>query len=238
MPLLRRTLQLLLEPAARLDRKLHRLLSPLVGPSDQPLFGDRCIEYAFVINALLPLERALPVLDVGSAGSPLTTIIRTLGFEHVDGIDLLASPVRFNGVTFYEGDFLQTSQLRAGYGAIVFCSSIEHFGLAGRYGSPAYEEGDLHALRRAEDLLLPRGLLVLTVPYGREATIAPYHRVYNRTSKLLQHACTSLVLEREEYYWRQEGAWRRCSEPEARSVEPGADRYALGLFALVKGKPK
>jgi len=223
------------EPAKRLDSALHSLLSAESDPGLNPLYGDRSIEYAFVIAQLLDVDRRKAVLDVGCSGSPLSTIVKSLGFECVHGIDLLPSPVRFDGVQFFQGDFLRTRALRDSYGVVILCSSIEHFGLAGRFNSPDVPEGDLQALERARQLLEPQGRLILTVPYGVEKVIWPLHRVYNRQSKLLQLAFSSLKVIQEEYYRNDaSNVWLRCTEAEASELVPGADNYALGLFAFSK----
>jgi len=196
-----------------------------------PLCGDRSIEFAFVIEQLSPLDRNTSVLDVGCCGSPLTTAIRAMGFQSVHGIDLMPSPVDFPGIRFFSGDFLTTPDLNPHYDVVIFCSSIEHFGLGGRYGSKDSSDYDLLALRKAIELLPAGGVLVLTIPYGVERTIAPWHRVYNKNSKVLKHALENLELKTESYYARSvQGPWAPCSEAEAAKVIPTTDSYALGMF--------
>jgi SAM-dependent methyltransferase len=222
-------------PARRVDRFFHRLLSLDSDPLGSPLIGDRCIEYAYVVEQLMGVPRDRVVLDVGCSGSPLTTIIKSLGFQVVHGIDLLPSPVRYNGVNFIQGDFLEARQLMGPHDVVIFCSSIEHFGLAGRYNSPNVRDGDVHALRRAHELLPPGGLLILTIPYGVEKVVWPLHRVYNKDSQLLRYAFRHFELLNQEYY-RNDGQniWTESNESQARSVHPTAENYALGLFMFSK----
>jgi len=226
--------QVLLRAGKRLDQRLHRMFS---GRSDllaNPLFGDRSIEYAFVIEELAPLNRDCAVLDVGCCGSPLTTVIRGMGFRTVHGIDLLPPPVAFPGVDFFAGDFLTSTALAPFYDVVVFCSSIEHFGLEGRYRSKRTNDGDLRALRRGIDMLPEGGALILTVPYGVERIIAPWHRVYNKSGNLLKYALGHLRLRRESFFARDGSSqWTKCTEAQAASVVPTASSYALGLFAFV-----
>jgi SAM-dependent methyltransferase len=223
--------QFVLRAAKRVDQRLHRFFSGKSSPLVNPLCGDRCIEYAFVIEQLASLDRNKSVLDVGCSGSPLTTAIRAMGFRSIHGIDLMPSPVEYPGVRFLAGDFLKANELSQRYDIIIFCSSIEHFGLAGRYGSKDADDGDLLALRKAIDMLPEGGDLVLTVPYGIERTIAPWHRVYNKKSKLLKHALENLELNTESFFARgMGGPWALCPEAEAARVVPTADSYALGMF--------
>ncbi len=231
----RRKSQLVLRAAKRLDQRLHRFFSGKSSPLVSPLVGDRSIEFAFVIEQLTALDRSKSVLDVGCYGSPLTTAIRAMGFQSVHGIDLMPSPVDFPGITFFSGDFLAAPELNPRYDVVVFCSSIEHFGLAGRYGSKDSNDADLLALQKAINMLPPSGVLVLTIPYGVETTIAPWHRVYNKESKLLKQAFANLQVKTESFFARSvQGPWAPCAEAEAARVIPAADSYALGMFQFAR----
>lgn len=200
-----------------------------------PLCGDRSIEFAFVIEQLSPLDRNKSVLDVGCCGSPLTTAIRAIGFQNVHGIDLMSSPVDFPGIQFFSGDFLTSPELSPHYDIVIFCSSIEHFGLGGRYGSHDSSDYDLQAMMKAIDLLPVGGVLLLTIPYGVEGTIAPWHRVYNKESKLLKHAFANLEVKAESFFATSvRGPWAPCIESTAARVIPTEDSYALGMFQFVR----
>lgn len=200
-----------------------------------PLKGDRCIEYAFVIKNLVNLDKNIykTVIDVGCHASPLTTIIREVGFT-VDGIDLLPSPVLYEGVEYMHGDFL-SMDLKKSYDIVVLCSAIEHIGLEGRFRSSNIKDGDIKTLKKVKQLLNPNGILILTIPYGKEKTIRPLHRVYNKTSRLLKYAYDSFEVEVEEFYKNNpENIWVKCEEIEAKRVIPSENNYALGLFVFLK----
>jgi SAM-dependent methyltransferase len=231
----RRKSHVVLRAAKRLDQRLHRFFSGRSSPLVNPLCGDRAIEFAFVIEQLSALDRKKSVLDVGSCGSPLTTAISAMGFHGVHGIDLMPSPVEFPGIKFLCEDFLAAPELNPHYDIIVFCSSIEHFGLGGRYGSHDSSDYDVRALRKAIDMLPRGGVLILTIPYGVERVVAPWHRVYNKDSKLLKHAFANLEMKAESFFARSvRGPWASCSETEAAHVIPTEDSYALGMFRFVR----
>ena len=200
------------------------------------LAGDRAIEYAFCVKALFDLPKQLKVLDVGCSGSPLTTIIRSIGFSSVDGIDFLPSPVRYKGIRYIQDDFLESNKLDDVYDAIVMCSTIEHVGLEGRYTSPSVKNGDIDAIRRGFDLLRPDGVLILTIPYGIENIIMPFHRVYNKhSSDMLKYLFKHFETIDEEYFMKDTlGVWEKCSETEAGSVNPTESKYALGMYVFRK----
>ena len=202
-----------------------------------PLKGDRCVEYAFVIKNLINLDKKKNVIDIGCHASPLTTIIREIGFT-VDGIDLLPSPVLYEGVEYIHGDFLSID-LKKSYDIVVLCSSIEHIGLEGRFRSSNIKDGDIKTLKKVKHLLNPNGILIITIPYGKEKTIRPLHRVYNKTSRLLKYAYDNFEVKIEEFYKNNpENIWVKCEEIEARRVIPSENNYALGLFVFKKEKNK
>ena len=205
-------------------------------PLSNPLTGCRCIEYAFVIRNLVGLDRKgyKKVLDVGCFASPLTTIVKAIGFM-VDGIDLSPSPYVYEGINYMQGDFLSADLKDSPYDVVILCSTVEHVGLEGRYGSASIEDGDIKALEKVKQILKSAGILILTIPYGQEKTIKPLHRVYNNDSKLLEYACANFKVEIEEYYKNNsQNIWLKCEESEARSIAPAEDNYALGLFVFRK----
>lgn len=221
----------------KLIRKFALKLRPLIAESDplsHPLTGDRCIEYAFVIKNLVKLDRKRykNVLDIGCWASPLTTIIKEIGFN-VDGIDRpQVSPILYEGVKYIQGDFLSVD-VKDSCDVVVLCSTIEHIGLGGRYGSENIEGEDIKALEKVKKILAPDGILILTIPYGEEKTIKPLHRVYNKTSKLLKYAYNNFEVKNEEFYRNNsENVWIKCEESEARKVKPSEDNFALGLFVF------
>jgi len=202
-------------------------------PLINPLTGDRCIEYAFVIKILKDLDgdRYQRVLDIGCHASPLTTIIKELGFI-VDGIDLLPSPCIYNGVNYIENDFL-LQKFNKPYDIVILCSTIEHVGLKGRYGSPDIKDGDLRTLKKIKTILTPNGVLILTIPYGEEKIIMPLHRVYNKNSNLLKYAYDNFQIFMEEFYKNNsENIWIKCEESDARKTPSTENNYALGSFVF------
>lgn len=199
-----------------------------------PLDGDRCIEYAFIVKNLLKLdkEKHQTILDIGCVPSPLTTIMEELGFN-VDGIDLRRSPLLYDGVNYIQGDFLSID-LKNVYDIIVLCSTIEHIGLGDRFGSENLQDGDIKALEKVKKHLAPNGILLITLPYGEEKIIKPVHRVYNKNSKLLKYAYNNFEITSEEFFKNNdENIWVKCEEAEARTIKPSQNNYALGLFAFI-----
>jgi len=219
----------------RIDKFFHNLFSLESDPLSNPLSGDRCIEYAFVVKHMINLNKNLKVLDIGCSGSPLTTILHSMGFSYIQGIGLLPSPVQYENLKYIQGNFLISRDLDSSYDVVILCSTIEHIGLKGRYNSPSIRNGDIVVLRRVKELLTSKGILILTVPYGVEKIIMPFHRVYNKRSRMLKYAFKNFEVIAEEYYKNNShNTWVKCSEQKAASVIPSVDNYALGLFVFRK----
>lgn len=61
----------------------------------------------------------------------------------------------------------------------VSISSFEHDGL-GRYGDPLDPLGDIKAMDYCKQVIKPRGLLLLSVPIGKDKVVFNLHRVYGQ----------------------------------------------------------
>jgi len=103
------------------------------------------------------------------------------GFE-VTAVDL--KPVRW----FYwhpklkflnENIFDLTRSGEESFDLVINCSTVEHVGLAGRYGVAREEpNGDLLAMQHLKSLMRLGGLMLLTIPMGRDGVFKPMSRVY------------------------------------------------------------
>lgn len=196
------------------------------------LEGDRAIEWSWVV-ANLP-RQPCPALDVGCVHSALSAIAARLGHQ-VTAVDLLDIEYDMQGVTFLRGDINELDFGGQSFSVIINSSTIEHVGLAGRYGAGPREDGDILAMRRLRQLLTPTGIMILTVPLGIDAVFAPFHRVYG--AKRLPLLLEGLKIRRQEYWTRDEGSrWRPCDRDTALRVAGSASFYALGLFVLERSE--
>ncbi len=238
MKLFKKLLQKFRAPLKKADRFLHQLFALESDTLANPLRGDRAVEYAFIVEDIKNRPKNANVLDIGAAESPLTTIVASLGFDRVDAVDLMPTPVNHPQVNFFVGNFLDDNfvknNLQSQYDNIILCSTVEHFGLE-RYGSAASQDADIKCLEKLYQLLKLGGYLFLTIPYGQAKIIYPFHRVYNKTSPLILHLYKNFKIEKEKYFKNnQNNVWVLCSEQEAASVWPSSDNYALGLFIFKK----
>jgi hypothetical protein len=205
------------------------------------LHGDREIEWSFIISRLSrgPGE----VLDFGASFGNLSIAAAHHGF-HVLALDLGCErfPWKHPNVDFLQADLLQAELPKRHFDFILNCSSIEHVGLQGRYGVAAEEtDGDLTAMARFAELLRESGNMLLTIPCGQDAAIAPWHRVYGekRLPKLLKGY---EVVEEEFWVKHADNRWYTCDRANALSFmptghpsDPTLCSYALGCFVLKLG---
>ena len=145
---------------------------------------------------------------------------------------------------FQQGDILKLDLRMQSYDLILCCSTVEHVGLVGRYGTTqSSTDGDLEAMKKLRQLLKPsKGKLLLTVPVGKDAVFSPLTRVYGevRLPKLLE----GFEVQKEEYWTKDaHNKWIQTDRSTALRFDASAaswdamkNRYALGCFVLRSGQ--
>jgi hypothetical protein len=197
------------------------------------LSGDRDVEWSWIAGNLP--DNPGQVLDFGPSSSTCGLIAVFRGGK-VTGLDLEAPP-RLNyfhdNLAMQQGDILTYDFGDRRFDTVINCSTVEHVGLPGRYGSPDIPDGDLKAMRRLRALM--RGSasrMVMTIPVGVDGVFAPAHRVYGR--KRLPMLTTGFSIVREAYFAKShpDRRWKETSPDAALAVVGSASFYALGLFVL------
>ena len=204
------------------------------------LSGDREVEWTF-IGSNMPCGPG-EALDFGCASGYLSLLAARKGFC-VTAIDLMDQifPWIEPNVRFLQTDALQIAMPRNHFDLIINCSSVEHVGLAGRYGiSQGAADGDLQVMQRFLELLKPGGTLLATVPCGRDLVAASWHRVYGveRLPRLLQ----GYTVSHQEYWVKNaQNQWVKTNRQAALDFVPSVHAsqsvlctYALGCFVLTK----
>lgn len=196
------------------------------------LSGDRYLEWSWVA-AHLP-DNPGEVLDFGCGVAFLGLTAAMKGCE-VTGLDL--QPVHLSceqeNLKILTADILDFDFGKKKFDVIINCSSIEHVGLAGRYDSTHVPDGDLVAMGRLRHLLrVPTGIMILTLPVGRDSVFPPLHRVYGVRG--LHMLLRGFHVVKKEFWSKMEGynVWRRVSQEQALATEPSKSFYALGFFVL------
>lgn len=211
--------------------------------AEYSLRGDRNIEYAFA-KSNTPAGNGKRLLDVGpGARVKLGRWARGQRGWSVTAVDILET-VNAPGISWVTGD-LNHLKFDPGYFAFILnVSSIEHFGVPGRYGITELDaDADLRAMRRMRKWLAEDGIMVVTLPIGSEEVIfAPYHRVYN--NERLTRLFSGYTVAKQEFWNKQGGnndKFLPCSDGSAFSTIATLSPhhyYAIGGFVLRKNMEK
>lgn len=202
------------------------------------LLGDRDVENSWVTSQMT--DGGGEALDFGSGRSVLGFVAAQRGYN-VTALNL--EPVDWMYVhpnlRFVQGDVLTTDFPDQHFDLIINCSTVEHVGLAGRYGvNDSRLDGDLEAMTRLSRFLKKSGMMLLTIPVGRDAVFAPMCRVYGeiRLPLLLAHY---QVLKEQYWVKNDSNRWEICDKDTALKYEALASSsdaaqctYALGCFVL------
>lgn len=210
----------------------HVLSDRLTADDQGPgLAGDRWVEWSFCMARLA--DGPGTTMDFGAAIGFVSLAAAQRGHEVVA---LDREPPAFDfehpGVRHVQADILDRPLAGQRFDQIINCSSVEHVGLAGRYGSSNRPDGDVEAMGIMADMLAPGGRMILTIPVGRDAVWPPLHRIYGeqRLPRLLERYEIA-----EEQYWCKDPAaplWRQADRAQALAVEGSQAFYAIGLFVL------
>jgi SAM-dependent methyltransferase len=198
--------------------------------AQRTLAGDREVEYAWTLAHVT--RGPGRVFDFGS-GPGITALSASFAGNRVVAVDLEHEGYLFGGhdIEYIRGDFNKLDWEAGSFDQIINCSSIEHVGLAGRYGSPDDADGDLRAMEKMAGLLKPDGNMVLTLPVGLDGVYAPWHRVYGeeRLGRLL----SSWAVQEESYWAKPDGLkYRPVDREDALAEQGSATYYALGLYVV------
>jgi hypothetical protein len=195
------------------------------------LIGDRSIEWSFCLARLA--DGPGTTLDFG-ADVGFLSLAAAQRQHDVVALDRMPAALEYRHprVTALQADILDRPLEGRRFDQIVNCSSVEHVGLAGRYGSFEDASGDLKAMAIMRDLLDPEGRMIVTIPVGRDLVCAALHRIYGheRLPRLLEGYSVQ-----EAQYWRRDpaaSAWIELDKDEALQTEGSEWFYALGLLVL------
>lgn len=193
------------------------------------LEGAREIEWGWVISALHD-EGGQCLLDFGCGRSPIPLWAAMMGYN-VTAVDLEHPQWQYRLPSMH----LCLGDIRGMIGSfdtIVNCSSIEHVGIAGRYGVVANDpDGDLGAMEVLLGMLEPNGRMILTTAVGRDSVYSPLHRIYGRERLPLLFDGYQVA---NSQYWARDDLWHITSESDAMDRGNSALDYALGLYILRK----
>jgi SAM-dependent methyltransferase len=222
--------------------RLKRFFVPQkpVPPPAINIWGERSVEWAF-------LSREMPTgpgeaIEFGCEQGYLSLLAAEKGFRVIaNDLQYQRFAWQHPSVEFRQGDFLKENFADNSFDLAINCSSVEHVGVAGRYGiEVAQDEGDMAVMDRLAQILKPNGVLLMTAPCGKDAVLAPWCRVYGK--QRLPRLFARFTIEKQEHWTKNENnQWVASSRESALDFEPKHDpsdphgcSYALGCFVLRK----
>jgi 2-polyprenyl-3-methyl-5-hydroxy-6-metoxy-1,4-benzoquinol methylase len=191
--------------------------------------NERIVELPFVLGALTSLPRGSRILDFGSSESLLSLHLATQGYR-VTALDLRPYPISHPLIDVAVSAIEVWPDPPEPYDAIVSLSTLQHVGLSG-YGQPQVStDPDREVMTRFRRWLRPKGLLILTAPFGRWE-INDFQRVYDlaHLERLLEDFH---ILERR-FAVRADGSWTTVDDP----PEPLDDEGGVPAVVMLSATP-
>jgi SAM-dependent methyltransferase len=232
----------------RLPRWLHEpirkakrvFIPPAPSTARVDIVGERNVEWSF-LSAQMPNGPG-EAIEFGCEQAYMSLLAAQRGFRVVaNDLQNQAFTWKHPNVEFLLGDILRLPLPTNHFDLAINCSSVEHVGVAGRYGIEVdQDEGDIDVMNRLAQILKPGGLLLMTAPCGKDSVLKPWCRVYG-SNRLPRLFATFSVTKQEYWIKNQTNQWERCAAEKALSFEPHNDAsdghacaYALGCFVLRK----
>ena len=192
---------------------------------------------ALFSGALDFLGTAVPekgrLLDIGSTiGDQLyDTLPKTV---EINCLNLNSKKFKNKQIKFKQGDIRKADYPDNYFDLIACVSTLEHIGVAGRYGSDDQPEGDLRAMGEIKRILKPGGILLATVPYG-DKDILPINKLYNKTRIDDLFSGLEIISQEFKKFDKNWHVWLKVGETEAAKTDMASDGwYALCLIKAKK----
>jgi len=188
--------------------------------------NERIVEVPFVLRAL-DLAPGSRILDVGSQWSILPLQLAALGYRTVAS-DLAGLAVRGSGPEIVQADIRRAPFRSGSFDAATMVSTLEHIGI-GFYDPRGAEDADVEVMKELRRIVKPRGLVVLTVPFGR-AGAGPLQRSYDRAR--LDAVTTGWTWEIARFFKRDGAAWVELPEDQAATTDSSRQTNAVAALKL------
>jgi SAM-dependent methyltransferase len=197
------------------------------------LEGDRYIEYSW-IAAHIP-DGPGYALDFGCGFGWMGLLAARRGFK-VIAIDLrnIVWPYIHINLNFQRKDLFDIIKKLPPLDLVISCSTIEHVGLSYRYGGKSDEgKSDIEAMRVINNKMNPGGIMLMTIPVGKDSMFYPLHRVYGekRLTILLENWN---IIKKEFWIKNKSNKWFMTNESAALNIQASDHYYGLGLYVLEK----
>ncbi len=188
--------------------------------------NERIVEMPFVLRSL-DLVPGSRILDVGSQWSVLPLQLAALGYRTVAS-DLAGLAVRGSGLEVVQADIRMAPFRSGSFDAATMVSTLEHIGI-GFYDRRGAEDADAEVMKELRRVVKPRGLVVVTVPFGRSG-VGPLQRSYDRAR--LNMVTAGWTWEIARFFKRDGPGWVEVPEDQASAADSARQTNAVAALRL------
>lgn len=199
------------------------------------LGSERTVELQYMYSSLEEhCESHTKILDVG--GIPSNPAQMSNIYDLINSKNLNYKVSDFRGGE-YPGDFVTLDFQNDKFDFIIFLSSLEHFPQCTEGPDMTYREGeDRKGFQKALSLLEREGLILLTVPFGKQRW-QPYHQNYDmegiraltKGSRIIEQYTYSLLSNDDSTE-----EWKLTDPNEMKEILYTDRAYGCGQFLLQK----
>lgn len=198
--------------------------------------NERIIEIPFTIDALSQISKEGKVLDLGCMESVLPLFLASLGYQ-VTGFDFRKYPYKVPNFKFIQGSITDLPFEEDLFDAVTCVSTIEHIGI-GFYNDPKnIGSPDIKGMSEIKRVLKPKGLLILTVPFGK-AFINKQQRIYDKDGLdilLKEFVVNDIKFFKNVTVINENNYWEQIQQNEAESLQSTS---GTGCICCVKSLNK
>lgn len=192
---------------------------------------ERIVENPFVFMNL-SLPEGAKILEVGCCRSRLAVELASLGYK-VTANDLKYYKYKHPNLTFIQGD-LRSLKIKQKFDGVTSISTIEHTGL-GSYNEKRSPAGDVEMMTKIHRLLKKKGLLIITVPFGKYEVIDNNSKIYDYKHLLLLLK-KFRILKTEFYKGTDRKYWVPVSFKELLKVSSITKHFIQGVACIIAQK--
>lgn len=193
------------------------------------VFSERILENPLIIQHLS--QKRSKILDVGSRYSQVPLEMASLGHEVV-ALDIEEYIFKHKNLRFVRSDIRKTPFKANYFDAVTIISTLEHVGMGKTsYGDLEEKDGDVTAMEEIRRIVKPKGIVLITLPFGR-AKFLPLLRVYDR--KRIKLISRGFSIQKEIFMLCVKGNWEISSYDKVENVENTHHTVGNAFFIFQK----
>lgn len=197
------------------------------------VFSERILENPLIIQHL-PQKKSR-ILDVGSRYSQVPLEMAALGHEVV-ALDIEDYIFKHKNLRFVKGDIRKTPFRNNYFDVVTIISTLEHVGLGrASYGDAEEADGDVAAMEEIRRVLKPKGLVLITLPFGK-AKVLPFLRVYDM--ERIKRISYGFSIRKEVYMYNSKENWEISNYDKVRNIENTHHTVGNAFFIFQKEKKR